>query len=482
MTSRSLTSLWLLVVSVVASSLAPGLANAKTQAIIVGGGFEQDASQGQIEQNVLWLEQLIRPRVKQLDIFYGSGNGPLKDVVFWDEQRRSSAERNPLADVYGSPSDDWQQYRHHQVTSNRGTTEVSHFEKTLSDILKQPSTKDLLFIYNGHGGYGGYNKPAQNTLKLWNNSKITVKELRSLLDKAPEDVITRFLVAQCYSGGFYHLVNESGILPDKTVHKRCGFMAEAPDRESEGCALGINKDEFRDYSTYFFSALTQQPRYSDHFVIDPDRDSSGTVSYREAHFYALIAALSNDLSRSTSEMFLEEWEPWFVRWFIGSDIQSSEYYELAKEVAKLNGIDINDSLYQQRQQKQLKLHTLTVDYERALKDIDTAKQKIKTQVELNYPFLKHPYSKDFMAQIMAMNESVSKAISDLDIYAALVQQLEFIEQMQKSILAAERDITQVEKVSRLIKLARLQTAFNRFASIRDKQKYQRLLECESAAL
>lgn len=458
-----------------------GLVEAETQAVIVGGGFEQDASQGQIEQNVLWLEHLIRPRVKKLDIFYGSGNGDKKDVVFWDETRRNSADRNPLADVYGSPADDWQQYRHHQVTSNQGSTEVSHFTDTLTPILEQPVADNLLFIYNGHGGYGGYNKPVKSTLKLWNNTQITVEQLRSYLDRVPEQVTTRFLVAQCYSGGFYHLVNESGILSETTSHKRCGFMAEAADRESEGCALGINKDEFRDYSTYFFSALTREPRYDTTFVIDPDRNRDGDISYREAHFYALVAALSNDLSRSTSEMFLEEWEPWFVRWFVGQGVKNSEYYQLAEKVAQLNNIDTSLSLYLQRIVKQEKLQRVVETFNETVKSIQEIQRKIRTQVELKYPFLKHPYSKDYMRQIETLFEPAASAIKETDDYSRLVQKLVLVEQLQKSILAGEREMTQIEKVVRLNKLARLQTAFNRFASSSDRQKYERLLDCENAS-
>jgi len=455
---------------------------AETQVVIVGGGFEQDASQGQIEQNVLWLEYLLRPRVKQLDIFYGSGNTALKDVVFWDEQRRSNPKRNPLADVYGLPADDWQQYRHHSVTSNQGSTEASHLKTTLTSLLKQPVTDNLLFVYNGHGGYGGYNKPDKNSLKLWNNTQITVQQLRSALDLLPQRVTARFLVAQCYSGGFYHLVNESSLVTETTPHKRCGFMAEAPDRESEGCALGINKDEFRDYSTYFFSALTQKPRYDDRFVVNPDRDNSGKVSYREAHFYALVAALSNDLSRSTSEMYLEEWEPWFVRWFVGSGIASSEYHALAKEVAKLNNIDLNSSLYQQRQQKQLKLQHISRDLQAAEVVILKNQQQIQRIIELDYPFLKHPYSRDYIAQIESMADPISSKIAGLKSYAELVEKLTVVEALQKSVLNAQREITQLEKVSRLLKLARLQTAFNRYASDSDKRQYRRLLDCENATL
>lgn len=454
---------------------------AGTQVILVGGGFQQDASQGQIEQNVLWLENLLEPRVPQLDSFFGSGEDHSLDVVYWDEARRQNIERNPIADLFGVPQSDWLQYKHHDVRASRGSTEVTHLKTELTSILAQPRGESLFFIYNGHGGYGGYNKPTRNHLKLWNNTRLSVDELRVLFNAVPDTTSTRFLVAQCYSGGFYHLLNESLLDFEKTPHQRCGFMAEAPDRESEGCELGINKDEFRDYSTYFFSALTQAPRHDREFVVNPDFDKSGGVSYREAHWYALLAAESSDLSRSTSEMYLEYWQPWYMRWYVGATAHN-EYDQLAHRVAEMHGISTEKSLIQQRQKKATLLSKVESDYQHALGEIGRLRLSMQRRVELRYPFLKHPYSRDYILDIARKQQQVMQLITGLLDYPELVSLLESLEPQGKNILQLKRELTQIEKVARLMRLARLQTAFQRFASGKSKAQYQRLLDCENATL
>ena len=48
--------------------------------------------------------------------------------------------------------------------------------------------------------------------------------------------------------------------------------------------------------------------------MNPDLDGDGQVSLYEAHLYALRAGESADLPRSTSEAFLERWQPWYADW------------------------------------------------------------------------------------------------------------------------------------------------------------------------
>ena len=453
-----------------------------THAIVVGGGYTLESSQGQIEHNVLWLQSLLALNLEHTDFYFGNGEDDTVDVVYWHEGRRNSPLRNPLADVFGEPDDDWLSYKKHTVTANGGTTRKEHLVPALQAQFSRTSENNVLFVYNGHGGYGGYNSDEKNYLKLWGSGELSVTELRSIFNTLPEKTTARFVVAQCYSGGFYHLLNESKNVLEKTLHKRCGFMAEAADRESEGCELGVNKDEFRDYTTYFFSALTQKPRYKASFSVEPDRNGDGEVSFREAHFYALVAALSSDLSRATSEVYLEDWQPWYARWYMGKGEESSEFYALAEQVARQNAISLNESIFSQYEHKN---HILSeaVDEQVSLKRaIKKQRSSLVEALAVYYPFLSSPYSSDYIDNIRQQYANISEAIRSQPAYPILIKSLNERELTHQKILALKREITQLEKVVRLKKLARLEAAFQRFASKQARAEYQSLLACENATL
>ncbi|HEX7236695.1 MAG TPA: hypothetical protein VF405_07015, partial [Gammaproteobacteria bacterium] len=143
---------------------------------------------------------------------------------------------------------------------------------------------------------------------------------------------------QCYSGAFASLIYDDPRTASGFRGNRCGFMSEAADRLAEGCGLSLDETEFHDYTTYFFAALAGRTRSGE--PIEPevvDRDGDGAVSFRESHFYALLTALSSDLSRSTSEQYLEDWSPWYLRWDSLADDGGSVYWSLAEELARRYG-------------------------------------------------------------------------------------------------------------------------------------------------
>ena len=49
-------------------------------------------------------------------------------------------------------------------------------------------------------------------------------------------------------------------------------------------------------------------------IWNPDKNNDGKVGFREAYLYADMEAYARGVPRSTSEYFLELWEPWYVKW------------------------------------------------------------------------------------------------------------------------------------------------------------------------
>ena len=455
---------------------------AQTQVFLIGGGYTLDASQGQIEQNVHWLADMLRPESDSLDIFYGNGDEAAVDVVYWAENTSRDYSTNPLAAVYQQPGSDFLRYKKHELQANRGSTQKDHLLNQLQTLLPKLQGPDLLLIYNGHGGYGGDHTPQLSTLKTWERSFTTVAELRSTLNLVPTSVTTRFVFTQCFSGGFYHLINQSRMVQNKTSHRRCGFMAGADNEEVEGCELGINKDDFRDYSTSFFAALLGTARFGGDLETVADLNNDGKVSYREAHLYTLKTAISSGLPRSTSEMYLEQWEPWFLRWSISKESPENEYSQAARYIAEKNHISLTTSLVDQCLVKEHNLQQAIAQKEAIARTIEGLQGKIRNSVEGEFPFLKHPYASQYISTITNQLQPVQKYIQSQPQFTELIQQLNAYEQAMLAELRAKRELTQVKKVERMFKLAQLQNGLLRFASQSARQEYSDVLSCEEGFL
>jgi hypothetical protein len=233
-------------------------------------------------------------------------------------------------------------------------------------------------------------------------------------------------------------------------------MSEAADRLAEGCGLSLEETEFRDYTTYFFAALGGRTRSGS--ALQPqtaDRDGDGAVSFRESHFYALLNAASSDLSRSTSEQYLEEWSPWYLRWDSLSDGTGSVYWSLAEELARRHGWETRPA----------SLAAMRGTYARAVEAADARRARAQTELR-------------------ALRRPEAVAVADID---AASRERERAEQQRAQTASREsreasRMLTQVEKIYRLRQLARLEQALERYGSAEERSRYGELLQCEAGHL
>ena len=193
---------------------------------------------------------------------------------------------------------------------------------------------ELFLIYQGHGGYNRWNTN-NNYMHLWGDTSITVTELDAIMAKADSGVTIRFLLPQCYSGAFSRLIYD-GARKENGLAKevRCGFLAQSEYLESEGCTDSVNTGDYRDYSSYFFSAINGKAMDGSVLKQNPDQNGDGVVTLREAHYYALENAFSVDFSRSTSQAYLEDWQPWYLRWVPVPLEPENVYSEIAAYIGK----------------------------------------------------------------------------------------------------------------------------------------------------
>ena len=360
---------------------------------VVGGGPYPGQSQAQIEFNVNWVIQVLNAGAgaRQLHVYYTDGSTGGRDVVLWQPPLESKASLQPLARVFGEQGPNGERFYSNRVSGVQAGTEAgslrTRLEKDFSEL--KPGDRAML-IYNGHG-LRDRDDAAGNALLLWNDTRLSVREMDRIMSRLDPAVPLRFVFTQCYSGGFARLMHPQArdtlALGDAN---RCGFFAESEDRESEGCSASINVGDYRDYSTYFFAALNGRTRTGEAIGVNPDRNGDNVVSLYEAHLFALSQAHNADLPRATSEVFLERWQPWYLRWIDTGAEPDNVYGRMAREVAKKNGLpDSGPALIEEmrvrRHAMTQKMTGLDEEHESLGREIKALQNEIRKELALRWP-------------------------------------------------------------------------------------------------
>jgi hypothetical protein len=474
---------------------APG--PARDHVWIVGGGYEPQNSQAQIEQNVIWARQVLAaaPGARKLTVFFTDGNAPGRDVKVWEPRPETTAAWQPFARVFAGHELNGEYYRNHRVAGVASGTEAGALRERLAREFGALTSADrALFIFNGHGGYDRKNT-ARNTIQLWNNTSLNARDMEALFSKIDPAVPARFVFTQCYAGGFARLARAgAGRAGALSPANRCGFMAEAEDRPAEGCSAGVNANDYRDYTTYFFAALSGRTRQGRALPVNPDRDGDGRVSLYEAHLYALRVAESADLPRSTSEDFLEHWRPGVLGWArrlahepAPLDDRANPYTSLAEEVARELALPAAANerrrLIEQRMQAYQDEDTRQdEEYARLEREVVALQRAIQHDVALRWPEVMAPHTAAYHEFLNRDRDAAQKFIVRHVDYPTLVKKQTRLMVLTDESLDTSRKLTRLEMVERLEMLARQRGRFAVMASDTDKAAYDRLRACEEQGL
>ena len=459
-------------------------ADTQTEAWLIGGGPEVERSQGQIEDNVRWLESLLLKQGVGVRTYFALGRHPGKDVVYWDPPTGEDRAQQALARIFGDSLARGIAFKRHELRAVRGSTIKAELVPALTaDFERHPARSNVLLVYNGHGDVN-YRDTNGNSLRLWGDRKLDVRELDALLDELPDGTTTRFVMTQCYSGAFQSLVYEDPERRERLEGGRCGFFSESALNLAEGCDLAVDEEEYRDYSTFFFAALTGETRLGE--PIDParvDRDGDGRASFREAHLYTLSAAHSSDLPRSTSEAYLADWTPWYLRWDTTPDGRGSEYWAIAEEVAERYGWQPTpDALEAERQRYIEAEHDARARREPTEAEVARQQEALRAALATRWPELAHPYAPAYEKVVATEGAAIAQYLAKDAHYARLTELQSRLAGIGRETLDATRHLTQVDKIFWLRKLARLQAALAQYGSRRERRDYASLVECESGHL
>ncbi len=471
------------------------------QAILIGGGDNLNSTPEQVEQNVAWVQEVLGKNDLSVSTFFTDGDQSAADVFYrYDNndanETGDTKELNefdlyaqamePLARVYGEQHLNSLRTRSNSIENVTGSTVASDLSISIAKLLRENSDKSNLLIFNGRGK-ASVGANAQSTIALWNNTQMSVAELHSLLNNSQTP--TRFVMTQCQSGGFHRLAYKD---PSQGLtlaqNKRCGFTASTAYSESEVCGEFVNNSDYRDYSTYFFAALDGYDRYGEILALDPDRDQDGRVTLREAHFYSMQEAHSVDLSSSTSEDFLTQWEPWFLKWASANqNLPNNEYAKLFRTTADKHNVSLDNNTAKTIRSKLNSLEQDKVNLQQQRKELDAkindVQSQIKTAASSRWPALLGPYTAGFQT-LAASGELlvISEWISQQPVYDTILKGQQDSEALDEAILDNNRKQTQMRKLLHFRELANLKEQLYQYGSNDEILSYESLVSCEDAPL
>jgi hypothetical protein len=281
--------------------------SAEDHLLVVGGGPSPQTNQISIEQNVLFLRDMLRSIDRsdlQPAVFFAAGDTGLPDVCLQSGESLPEAFRL-LASILGDSKNIQLTYRCHDVGPVDGPADRQTILDAIKAQAKSLQAGDRLILYvTGHGGKGD---PLSNGyIHTWNDGELRVRELAQALDALDPKVDVLLVMVQCYSGTFANLIFEAGdAKKGVSRHRRAGFFATVDSRPAAGCTPDTKVENYRDYSTSFFAALGGKDRVGQP-VEGVDLDGDHRITFAEAHAYTVVNASTIDVCYRTSDRFLEE--------------------------------------------------------------------------------------------------------------------------------------------------------------------------------
>lgn len=196
-------------------------------------------------------------------------------------------------------------YRDHELGATE-RADLANVKRTLladAERAHAPTPAPPLLLYVTDHGLEERDR-SNNTILLWNDERLSVRELGTLLDTEPPTRRVVTVMAQCFSGSFASLVHVAGDPKNPLApHDRCGFFAAPKDRPAAGCSPRSDESLYDDYTTRFFAALAGQTRTGTK-APPADLDGDGVITLEEAHYAASILEDTMDVPVSTSEELL----------------------------------------------------------------------------------------------------------------------------------------------------------------------------------
>jgi hypothetical protein len=256
--------------------------------LIVAGGPSPDMNQVAIEGNARYLDRILDRRTP-------------RRVLFADGKRDTETV------AFQTPGGRRVRYRATQVPRLDGPNTGAGVAGVWSSFVAPRPADPLLLYFTGHGIRNPRGDLDDNLYETWGGGGITVQQLARRIETLPVETPVVLVMVQCFSGAFANVIFEQG-RPENEATPRdiAGFFAATADRPATGCTPEINEADYRDFTSYFFAALTGVSRTGAR-VTGADYDGNGWVGMDEAFAWALVEQETEDVPVSTSDAFLRKY-------------------------------------------------------------------------------------------------------------------------------------------------------------------------------
>ena len=473
---------------IVLAASSPALA--ADYSLLIGGGSNPGRTQFSIESNVIWFERIFQEAgFDQTITLFGSGGANSVEVNYLAEDTESSAYAS-LALVFDSVEKNRLRFRPSEVT-NAAPRPLT--QETLGSELDQLASSmgeddSLLLTYSGHGGRGG--SPGSNYLYLWHNTDMSAEEMQSHLLEADPGATVRFVLPQCFSGGFsampfQNLDFQEGLAKGPMM---CGFTSVAENQLSEGCTASVNTDDYRDYASFLFGAVSGESRDGTPMRIQADTNGDTQVSLREAHLYTVGHVHSTDVPRSTSEEFLLAMEPWTQRW---ASYQSAgidnEFTEVVQALAGDFDSVVGTREFLMEISRRLREHASTVAAAEQKKQatreqIKDLQRSLRSELLIVWPQLASPYTEAYQQLIQTKLDDIASWLAERQDFRRLRTLHQDYSEQVTELIDLQRELAGFHRIQRLLKLSRLHEYVIRKGDKQVRETYLALRSCEDWTL
>jgi hypothetical protein len=465
--------------------------------LTIGGGESPTNNQVSLEKNVLYLQRFLNDSglgSLSHDIYFANGKDVGRDIQFVDPRTLPPRANALLAQIFDKEDNLDASYRPHSIPGVGGPANragVGRWFETIGPMLHEG---DRLFIYfSGHGGAG---KPTRNTtMALWGEGGMPVKEFVTLLDKLDPKVQVVLIMVQCHAGGFADVIfKDAQAGTTMSSANRCGFFATSAERMAAGCTSDIDEDNYREYSTYFWSALYGRTR-TGQSVYRPDYDHDGHVSLSEAHSYVQITSDTIDIPLATSDIFLRSCSK--------AEKGKAELINAEDDIDTLLGLarpeqravieELSKQLELKQEGRLVETKNLADKYDKERKGLDSKKRKsqrdlgglrsaIQSSLKQRWPELANPWHPRVADILKKDGDDVVKTIETHPRYKRFDELSREIDGINARNMDLERKWVKCQRLMQTLQSVALAANLEKVASPELQEKYKEIVREESCLL
>jgi hypothetical protein len=466
--------------------------------LTIGGGYSPSGNQVSLEKNVQFYQRVL-PRLGLAKcphhLLFADGNDPAPDLQVHDPKDAADDTIHDLAAILGSDDGIDERYRSHQLDGVQGAASIANLDAWFTAQTMWKNDERLLFYYTGHGGGGDRKTPRNTNLRLWDGEVFSVTDLVTRLDRLPANLPVIMVMVQCHSGGFADVIFAKGNADGELARQpRCGFFSTVPERVAAGCTSDIDEEDYQEYSTYFWAALSGETRQG-RAITRPDYDHDGKISLVEAHAYVSITSPTIDIPIKTSDVFL--------RRFSRLDDDSSDarnldqpYSQLAQAAdpvtrAVLDGLSQALGLTGEERVANAHVRERTLAQERreldkrlgeARKDRDTHRKTLAKALKTHWPELSNPFHPHLYELLGEDGDPIGAFLEGQEAREKFYHALELLNQLEGEKLEFERKQAKVERFLRAAENVVLEGNLPLLTDAQTVARYQALCELERSVL